>query len=55
MYKFNNDQFKYMFIQQMRDITSPNLTRLIGICPDINNVIILTEYCARGSLQVIFI
>lgn len=36
----------------MRDITSPNLTRLIGICTDTNNVAILTEHCSRGNLQV---
>ena len=36
----------------MRDVTCPNLARLIGICPDVNNVMILTEHCARGSLQV---
>ena len=38
---------------QMRDINCPNLTRLIGVCPETNNVSILTEYCSRGSLQVI--
>ncbi|XP_052224888.1 atrial natriuretic peptide receptor 1-like [Dreissena polymorpha] len=35
----------------MRDITCQNLTRLIGVCPETNNVCILTEYCSRGSLQ----
>ncbi|KAH3838474.1 hypothetical protein DPMN_111884 [Dreissena polymorpha] len=38
-------------MKQMRDITCPNLTRLIGVCPDTNNVCILTEYCSRGNLQ----
>ncbi|WAR31520.1 ANPRA-like protein [Mya arenaria] len=35
----------------MRDITCQNLTRLIGLCPDNNNVCILMEHCSRGSLQ----
>ncbi|XP_052224887.1 atrial natriuretic peptide receptor 1-like [Dreissena polymorpha] len=38
-------------MKHMRDITCQNLTRLIGVCPDTNNVCILTEYCSRGSLQ----
>ncbi|WAR31536.1 ANPRA-like protein [Mya arenaria] len=38
-------------IYKMRDITCQNLTRLIGLCPDNNNVCILTEHCSRGSLQ----
>ena len=37
---------------QMRDVNCHNLTRLIGLCPDRNNVRIITEYCSRGSLQV---
>ena len=36
----------------MRDINCPNLTRLIGLCPEKNNVCIITEYCSRGKLQV---
>ncbi|XP_052788742.1 atrial natriuretic peptide receptor 1-like [Mya arenaria] len=36
---------------RMRDITCQNLTRLIGLCPDNNNVCILMEHCSRGSLQ----
>ncbi|XP_053380189.1 atrial natriuretic peptide receptor 1-like [Mercenaria mercenaria] len=38
-------------LKQMHQITSPNLTRLIGICPEVDNVCILTEHCSRGSLQ----
>ena len=42
----------YGFFLQMRDITCQNLTRLIGVCPDVNNVTIITEHCSRGNLQV---
>ncbi|XP_053381094.1 atrial natriuretic peptide receptor 1-like [Mercenaria mercenaria] len=45
------DRVLLLELKQMRDVTSPNLTRLIGICPDINNISIITEHCARGSLQ----
>ncbi|XP_060577414.1 atrial natriuretic peptide receptor 1-like [Ruditapes philippinarum] len=47
----NVDRCLLLELKQMRDVTSPNLTRLIGICPDLNNIIILTEFCSRGSLQ----
>ena len=35
----------------MRDITHENLVRFIGICPEENNVSIVTELCIRGSLR----
>ncbi|WAR31512.1 ANPRA-like protein [Mya arenaria] len=38
-------------IYKMREVTCANLTRLVGVCPDANNVCFLTEFCSRGSLQ----
>lgn len=38
---------------QMRDIQFNHLTRFIGACIDAPNICIVTEYCPRGSLQVI--
>ena len=35
----------------MRDITHENLVRFVGICPEENNVSVLTELCIRGSLR----
>lgn len=37
---------------QMRDIQFNHLTRFIGACVDPPNICIVTEYCPRGSLQV---
>lgn len=37
---------------QMRDIQFNHLTRFIGACIDAPNICIITEYCPRGSLQV---
>ncbi|KAH3713419.1 hypothetical protein DPMN_073212 [Dreissena polymorpha] len=36
----------------MREITCPNLTHFFGICPETDKMCVLTEYCARGNLQV---
>lgn len=36
----------------MRDIQFNHLTRFIGACIDAPNICIITEYCPRGSLQV---
>lgn len=38
---------------QMRDIQFNHLTRFIGACIDPPNICIVTEYCPRGSLQVV--
>lgn len=38
---------------QMRDIQFNHLTRFIGACIDPPNICIVTEYCPRGSLQVL--
>lgn len=37
----------------MRDVQNEHLTRFIGACTDPPNICILTEYCPRGSLQVL--
>jgi len=37
---------------QMRDVQLNHLTRFIGACIDAPNICIVTEYCPRGSLQV---
>lgn len=37
---------------QMRDVQFNHLTRFIGACIDPPNICIVTEYCPRGSLQV---
>lgn len=36
----------------MRDVQFNHLTRFIGACIDPPNISIVTEYCPRGSLQV---
>lgn len=38
---------------QMRDVQNEHLTRFIGACIDPPNMCIITEYCPRGSLQVV--
>ena len=40
-------------LKQMKDMNCNNLVRFIGACLDSPRPIILTEYCPRGSLQVI--
>ncbi|XP_045198693.2 atrial natriuretic peptide receptor 1-like isoform X2 [Mercenaria mercenaria] len=47
----NVDRSLLLELKQMRDVTCANLTRLVGICPETNNIRIITEHCARGSLQ----
>ena len=39
-------------LKQMKDMNCNNLVRFIGACLDSPRPIILTEYCPRGSLQV---
>ena len=36
----------------MRELHCDHLVRLIGICVDLPNQCIVTEYCPKGSLQV---
>lgn len=38
---------------QMRDVQNEHLTRFIGSCIEPPNMCIITEYCPRGSLQVL--
>lgn len=38
---------------QMRDVQNEHLTHFIGSCIDPPNMCIITEYCPRGSLQVL--
>lgn len=40
------------FFVQMRDLRHENLNQFIGVSLDAPRIIILTEYCSRGSLQV---
>jgi len=48
------DSFKLrMSSLQIREVHHPNLTRFFGACVEASNICILTEYCSRGSLQVI--
>uniref|UniRef100_A0A4W6FEN2 Guanylate cyclase n=1 Tax=Lates calcarifer TaxID=8187 RepID=A0A4W6FEN2_LATCA len=39
-------------LKHMRDVQFNHLTRFIGACIDPPNICIVTEYCPRGSLQV---
>lgn len=36
---------------QVRDVTHENTVRFVGACIDCPNVLILTEYCPKGSLK----
>lgn len=36
----------------MKEVTHDNLIRFIGACIDENNIFLLREYCAKGSLEV---
>ena len=36
----------------MRDLRHDNVNPFIGACVDPPNILILTEYCSKGSLQV---
>ncbi|XP_017564963.2 atrial natriuretic peptide receptor 1 [Pygocentrus nattereri] len=38
-------------LKQCRDLTHQNICKLIGACLDPPQPVILTEYCAKGSLQ----
>lgn len=38
-------------IKQVRDVTHENTVRFLGACIECPNVLILTEYCPRGSLK----
>ncbi|XP_051901702.1 LOW QUALITY PROTEIN: atrial natriuretic peptide receptor 1-like [Pristis pectinata] len=38
-------------LKHMRDVQNEHLTRFIGVCIDLPNICIITEYCPRGSLQ----
>ncbi|XP_066996048.1 atrial natriuretic peptide receptor 1 [Anabrus simplex] len=38
-------------IKQVRDVTHENTVRFIGACIDTSNILILTEYCPKGSLK----
>ncbi|RZF32953.1 hypothetical protein LSTR_LSTR000823 [Laodelphax striatellus] len=40
-----------MEIKQVRDVTHENTVRFIGACIECPTVLILTEYCPRGSLK----
>jgi len=35
----------------MREVRHENLSQFVGACVETNNVCILTNYCARGSLE----
>ena len=37
---------------QMQLLSHPNLAKFVGACLDPGNILILMEYCPRGSLQV---
>lgn len=39
----------------MRDLRHENLNGFIGACTDPPNICIVTEYCNRGSLKVLWI
>ncbi|KAK3771570.1 hypothetical protein RRG08_005585, partial [Elysia crispata] len=40
-----------MEIKRMKDVQNDHLVRFHGVCIDIPNQSILTEYCPKGSLQ----
>ncbi|KAK3762336.1 hypothetical protein RRG08_005586, partial [Elysia crispata] len=40
-----------MEIKRMKDLQNDHLVRFHGVCIDIPNQSILTEYCPKGSLQ----
>jgi len=39
---------------QMKDLQHSNICSFIGACLDLTELILVTEYCSRGSLQVYF-
>ena len=39
----------------MRDIRHDNINQFLGACVDTNNILIITQYGVRGSLQVIVV
>ena len=38
----------------MREMRHNNVNSFIGACPDLHCITLITEYCAKGSLQDIF-
>ncbi|XP_069121985.1 atrial natriuretic peptide receptor 1-like [Argopecten irradians] len=49
--QFHADRVSLMELKQMRDIACPNLTRLVGLVVEPSHLVLVTEYCPRGSLQ----
>ena len=43
-----------MELKQIRDVRHDNLNQFIGACVEPNNVLIITQYASKGSLQVCF-
>ncbi|XP_033760364.1 LOW QUALITY PROTEIN: atrial natriuretic peptide receptor 1-like [Pecten maximus] len=49
--QFHADRVSLLELKQMRDIACPNLTRMVGMAIEPSHVVLVTEYCPRGSLQ----
>uniref|UniRef100_A0A0E9QRX0 Serine-threonine/tyrosine-protein kinase catalytic domain-containing protein n=1 Tax=Anguilla anguilla TaxID=7936 RepID=A0A0E9QRX0_ANGAN len=43
-----------VFSQQCKDLIHPNICSFIGACLDSPHFFLLTEFCPKGSLQVLF-
>lgn len=46
------DKYMLPLLFQMRDLQNDHIVRFIGVCIDIPNHCLITEYCQKGSLQV---
>ena len=46
--------YKIFFIIQVKDMSHENVISLIGVCIGPTETYILTQYCAKGSLEVIY-
>lgn len=52
MYKYCRIYFLHCCHPQLMELKHQNVTAFVGACVDPSRILLLWEYCAKGSLQV---